>query len=120
MDHIINFLNNKQLTAGEIILTSVFSSLITLLLVYLFKSLIWKIAENFYAKCKFYVKKKYRLHKGRLTIKEIIELERKKNTGIPLTKKEEKILADCQEKMVEAIAKSGIKDMHIPNLPKMK
>jgi len=112
MDNISNFLNDKSL----IILTSVISSLTTLIVVFLFKNFVLKSIKVTVIGCKAYVKKKYRWHKGRLTAREMIELERRKKDGKRLTKKEEKLLLAFHEQWKQGMSK--MKDIDIPvNLP---
>lgn len=113
MDNIINFLNNRQLSAGETILTSVISSLIFLFIVTMFKS----IVLNFYHKCKSKIQTKYRRYQGKLTTRELIELERKHKSGLPLSKKEAKILAEHHQKLATLITQNSdiIKNFKMPD-----
>ena len=119
MDYLINFLNDKPITVGGVIITSVLSSIITLVLVFLFKSVIFRMAKSLYVKCESNLRKKYRMYTGKLTFKEMCELEKKKELGTQLTVKEEKILEDCHKKLAEAISKLNIKDIQMPKLPKI-
>ena len=118
MEVIINFLNNKQLSAGATILTSVISALIVLTIAALFKSVILKTTIYYYNKCKLYLKGKYRRFKGKLIINDLIKLEEKRKAGLPLSKKEEKMLADYQQKFDETMSQFKISSFKIPNMPK--
>lgn len=118
LDNVSNFINDKSL----IILTTVVSSLTTLILVFLFKSfaLKFKLAST---RFKAYVKKMYRWHKGRLTTREFMELERRKEKGESLTKREQKLLLAWREKWKRAMSDSKIqeilKEVRIPDLSKI-
>ena len=96
MNNVCNFLNDKSL----IILTSVISSLTTLVVVFLFKSFVLKTIKLAAVKSKTYVKKLYRWHKGKPTIKELMDIERRQKAG-----KSEKFELDKAKQRTKEIGK---------------
>jgi len=118
MDYIINFLNNKQMSAGETIIISVASTIIALVIINLFKNVLFKAVINSYNKCKKILKRKYRKFKGQLTIGDLIELEKKQKAGLHLSKKEEEMLAEHQKKIAASVSKlaDSLKNIRLPNI----
>ena len=105
MKQVIGFLNKHNLTAGDVILTSIISTIATMIVIFLFKSYVLEWLKSAFSKPKAYVDKKLRWRKGKLTIGELIELQRKKEAGESLRADEERLLATHERKVIEILAK---------------
>ncbi|MCY6485886.1 hypothetical protein OW763_16365 [Clostridium aestuarii] len=102
LNKITNFLSKSDLTAKDVIVISVVSSLMAVFLGYILKSVFVTFKKpiiNLFQKIKMHIKRKIRIHKGKLNINEYLQLKRKIEEGKKLTKREMKGLKKAEDEI---------------------
>lgn len=116
---LIEFLNKKDITNGDVILTSIISSALFLVIISLLKPLKSYFIKLF-NKISNSIKKKIRYYKGRVTFNDLIEIENKQKKGLKLSKREKELLDKNHKIIRDSLSKISFNINNFPNINDFK
>lgn len=116
---LIEFLNKKDITNGDVILTSIISSALFLVIISLLKPLKSYFIKLF-SKISNSIKKKIRYYKGKVTFNDLIEIENKQKKGLKLSKRKKELLDKNHKIIRDSLSKISFNINNFPNINDFK